>query len=51
MQCVKYACELDGLPTGPMPLQLRSPMKKELRRTMRDAVLVARTTIGRIIAE
>ena len=43
-QCVKYGCELDGLPAGTVRLPLR-PMKKELKRQMRDAVLTARKTI------
>jgi 4-hydroxy-tetrahydrodipicolinate synthase len=50
VQCVKYACEMDGLPAGPVRLPLR-PMKKELKRTMRDALLTARTVIHRIIEE
>ncbi len=50
VQCVKYACELDGVPAGPVRLPLR-PLRKELKREMRDAVLVARTAVGRIEAE
>lgn len=50
VQCVKYACELDGLPAGPVRLPLR-PMKKELKRTMRDALLTAKTAIKHIIEE
>ena len=49
VQCVKYACELDGLPAGEVRLPLR-PMKKELKRQLRDAVLTARTTIKAIVA-
>jgi 4-hydroxy-tetrahydrodipicolinate synthase len=49
VQCVKYACELDGLPAGEVRLPLR-PMEKELKRAMRDAVLTARTTIKTILA-
>jgi 4-hydroxy-tetrahydrodipicolinate synthase len=48
VQCVKYACELDGLPAGEtvrMPLR---PMKKELKRTLRDTLLIARRTISQI---
>lgn len=48
VQCVKYACELDGLPTGPVRLPLR-PMKKELKRQMRDALLTARTTLRQLM--
>jgi 4-hydroxy-tetrahydrodipicolinate synthase len=50
VQCVKYACELDGLPAGAVRLPLR-PMKKELKRQVRDALLTARTTIRRLIQE
>ena len=49
-QCVKYGCELDGLPAGTVRLPLR-PMQKELKRQMRDAVLTARKTIKAILAE
>ena len=50
VQCVKYACELDGLPAGKaVRLPLR-PMKKELKRQMRDAVITARRTIRGILA-
>jgi len=48
VQCVKYACELDGLPAGEtvrMPLR---PMKKELKRKLRDALLIARRTIAQV---
>lgn len=50
VQCVKYGCEMDGLPAGTVRLPLR-PMKKELKRQMRDAVLTARKTIKGILAE
>jgi len=50
VQCVKYACALDGLPAGPVRLPLR-PMRKELQRQMRDAVLVARTAVRRIVEQ
>lgn len=49
VQCVKYACELDGLPAGSVRLPLR-PMQKELKRKLRDALLTARTTIRSILA-
>jgi len=49
-QCVKYGCEMDGLPAGTVRLPLR-PMKKELKRQMRDAVLTARKTVKGILAE
>ena len=48
VQCVKYGCELSGIAAGPVRLPLR-PMKKELQRQMRDAVLVARKTIAHIL--
>ena len=50
VQCVKYGCELDGLPAGTVRLPLR-PMKKELKRELRDAILTARTTVRRIVSE
>ena len=49
VQCVKYACELDGLPAGSVRLPLR-PMQKELKRKLRDAILTARSTINAILA-
>jgi len=50
VQCVKYACELDGLPSGTVRLPLR-PMKKELKRKMREALLTARTAVRQIANE
>lgn len=50
VQCVKYACELDGLPSGAVRLPLR-PMKKELKRKLREALISARTTIRQITKE
>ncbi len=50
VQCVKYGCEMDGLPAGAVRLPLR-PMKKELKRRLRDAVLIARKTFKVILAE
>ncbi len=48
VQCVKYGCELDGLPSGEtVRLPLR-PMQKELKRQLRDALLTARATIAHI---
>ncbi len=50
VQCVKYACELDGLPAGEtVRLPLR-PMKKELERTLREAIATARTAIHAIVS-
>jgi len=49
-QCVKYGCEMHGLPAGTVRLPLR-PMKKELKRQMRDAVLTAQRTIQGILTE
>ena len=48
VQCVKYACELRGIPAGGLRLPLR-PMKKELKRQMRDALETAETTIHHIL--
>ncbi|MBN1516138.1 dihydrodipicolinate synthase family protein [Candidatus Sumerlaeota bacterium] len=48
VQCVKYACELDGMPAGKtvrMPLR---PLKKELQREMRDTIKTTRTAIWNI---
>jgi 4-hydroxy-tetrahydrodipicolinate synthase len=50
VQCVKYACELFGIPAGPVRLPMR-PMKKELQREMREAAITARTTVRRIVQE
>ena len=50
VQCVKYGCEMDGLPAGAVRLPLR-PMQKELKRQMRDAVLTARKTVRAIMEE
>ena len=51
VQCVKYGCELDGLPAGEtVRLPLR-PMKKELKRELRDAIATARITIRQISGE
>lgn len=50
VQCVKYGCELDGLPSGNVRLPLR-PMKKELKRQLRDALQTARTAIREILRE
>ena len=51
VQCVKYGCELVGMPAGEtVRLPLR-PMKKELKRALRDALLTAQTTIRRIAKE
>ncbi len=47
VQCVKYACEMNGLPGGPVRLPLR-PMKKELKREFRDALETAQTTIRQL---
>lgn len=49
IQCVKYACELDGLPAGPARLPLR-PMTKELKRQFKEALENARTTIAHLLA-
>lgn len=49
-QCVKYGCELDGLPAGAVRLPLR-PMQKELKRQLREAIATSRATMKRILAE
>ena len=50
VQCVKYACELRGLPSGSVRLPLR-PMKKELKREMRDALETSQITISESMKE
>jgi len=50
LQCVKYACELQGLPGGAVRKPMR-PLKKELARQMRDALHIAQTTVAAIEAE
>jgi len=51
MQCIKYGCELTGLPSGEsVRLPLR-PMNKELKRNMRDALETAQRTIRTITNE
>lgn len=50
LQCTKFACEFYGLPGGPPRKPLR-PMKKELKRQMREVLETAKTTIQRILAE
>lgn len=50
IQCVKYGCVLSGLSTTEtVRLPLR-PLKKELKRALRDALATARATIARITA-
>ncbi|MFU8780815.1 MAG: dihydrodipicolinate synthase family protein [Kiritimatiellia bacterium] len=48
IQCVKYACELDGLPSGPARLPMR-PMKKELKREFREALENTRATVAHLL--
>lgn len=51
VQCVKYGCALDGMPTSTtVRLPLR-PMKKELERSLREAIEVARATVASILRE
>jgi 4-hydroxy-tetrahydrodipicolinate synthase len=50
VQCVKYGCELDGLPAGSVRLPLR-PMQKELKRQLGEAIKTSRATMNRILAE
>ena len=51
VQCVKYACALDGLPSGETVRRPLRPMKKELKRQLRDTLVVARNTIRQILKE
>jgi 4-hydroxy-tetrahydrodipicolinate synthase len=46
-QCVKYGCELQGLPGGTVRQPLR-PMKKELMRQMREALKMAQEAVRQI---
>ncbi len=48
VQCVKYSLELQGLPGGTVRLPLR-PMKKELKRSLREALETARSSVRRIV--
>jgi 4-hydroxy-tetrahydrodipicolinate synthase len=50
LQCVKFACELQGLPGGAVRLPQR-PMTKERRRQMTDVMLTAQKTVRAIVAE
>ena len=50
LQCVKFACELQGLPGGAVRLPQR-PMTKELRRQMTDVMLTAKKTVRAIVEE
>lgn len=50
VQCVKFGCEMTGLPAGPVRLPLR-PMKKELKREFRDVLETAQITIERLVKE
>jgi 4-hydroxy-tetrahydrodipicolinate synthase len=46
-QCVKYGCELQGLPGGAVRQPLR-PMKDELKHQMREALTTAQAAVQRI---
>jgi 4-hydroxy-tetrahydrodipicolinate synthase len=51
VQCVKYACELDGLPAGEaVRLPLR-PLGTELKRLLGDTLVAARSAIKQIVSE
>ena len=50
LQCIKFACELQGLPGGGVRLPQR-PMTKELRRQMADVMLTVQKTVRAIVAE
>jgi 4-hydroxy-tetrahydrodipicolinate synthase len=49
VQCVKYACELYGLPAGPVRKPMR-PLTKELARETREVLVTAKTTIQHILS-
>lgn len=50
LQCVKYACDIQGLPSGAVrrPLQ---PLKKEAARELRDALLTGQAAVRAIQEE
>ncbi|MEO3427462.1 dihydrodipicolinate synthase family protein [Pelagibius sp. CAU 1746] len=50
IQCVKYGCELQGLPAGGARQPLR-PLEKELKRRMRQVMETARTGVAQILAD
>lgn len=50
LQCVKYACEVQGLPAGAVRQPLR-PLKKELAREMHEVLTTAQSTVASIVAE
>lgn len=50
LSCVKYGCELKGLPAGPVRPPMR-PLKKQMQREVRDALTVAQATIRGILSE
>ncbi len=50
VQCVKYACEIQGLPSGEVRLPLR-PLKKELARDMRDVLTTGQRAVRAIFEE
>ncbi len=47
-QCVKYAAAHAGLPTGSVRPPLK-PMKKELERELREALVIAKTTLRSVM--
>ena len=50
VQCTKYASEYYGLPAGPVRNPLK-PLKKELRRQMREVLDTAQTTLHNILSD
>ena len=50
VQCTKYGSEYYGLPAGPVRNPLK-PMKKELRRQMREVLDTARATLHNILSD
>ena len=49
VQCTKYGSEYYGLPAGPVRNPLK-PMKKELRRQMREVLDTAKATLHNILS-
>ena len=50
LQCVKHACDIQGLPSGEVRQPLR-PLKKELARELRDVLLTGQAQVKAILEE
>lgn len=50
VQCVKYACEIQGLPGGTSRLPMR-PLKKELARELHEALITSQRTVRDVLDE